>query len=56
VHDLAETDRPGDEAAFEAALAGDVASDARVDQYSRPMMRYDGTYYDYRLRFTSAGG
>ena len=52
MHDLAETDRPGDE----AALAGDVASDARVDQYSRPMIRYDGTYYDYRLRFTSADG
>ncbi|MFC6987957.1 hypothetical protein ACFQJD_03105 [Haloplanus sp. GCM10025708] len=34
-----------------AYLDGDVRKDAGVDDEGRRMLRYDGAYYDYRLRF-----
>ncbi|MFB6123163.1 MAG: hypothetical protein ABEJ78_06865 [Haloferacaceae archaeon] len=38
-----------------AYIDGNVRKDAGVDDDGRRMLRYDGTYYDYRLRFRSDG-
>lgn len=38
-----------------AYLDGNIRKDAGVDDEGRRMLRYDGTYYDYRLRFRSTG-
>jgi hypothetical protein len=35
-------------------IDGDIQKDAGVEQDGRRMVRYDGAYYDYRLRFVPA--
>jgi hypothetical protein len=41
------------EAHRRAYLDGNVEKDAGVDRSGRRLLRYDGVYYDYRLRFVS---
>ncbi|MEF8853084.1 MAG: hypothetical protein V5A44_11155 [Haloarculaceae archaeon] len=59
------TGRPFYSAAYEevlramharASIDGTIEKDAGGRHGGRPMLRYDGSYFDYHLRFTSSDG
>lgn len=39
-----------------ASIDGTIEKDAGGRHGGRPMLRYDGSYFDYHLRFTSSDG